>query len=395
MGYHKATGNSVVEDPKISQIYDLLINGMPKKEVANRCSVPLDLVYTVSKRYKTNQVKCRMEDTKSEEVHEMEVVQKRKRSNKKLSDDVVLQIWELYSNGTPLPKITEMVDASYSSVRKYALEYKASYEEENADAEKSEPEEQKQPELNLVAVNKNMEQDNTPVLRKIRCDAYLICGLVDGRHDMPTNKYIFDSVSKSNMFNYEFQEEKCRNFITENIPFVNGVAAKSLVVYVTGLQCVLAALIKVTAEMKVNLVLNHFNSDNGGYVSQVIWNKFNLETPEGYKFVKRFRESPDHNLFSYDAPLNELLTLNEFYVISKYEKVKRNGNIVSCDRVFVKDFSNLWNIYPTFVSQINSDKNRSLAVNIYLVKKSEKNGKYLFDDKICQAYNKKYRAEFS
>lgn len=33
MGYHKATGNSVVEDPKISQIYDLLINGIPKKEV--------------------------------------------------------------------------------------------------------------------------------------------------------------------------------------------------------------------------------------------------------------------------------------------------------------------------------------------------------------------------
>ena len=391
MGYHKATGNSVVEDPKISQIYDLLINGIPKKEVANKCSVPLDLVYTVSKRYKTNQVKYRMEETKSEEVQEMEVVEveKRKRSNKKLSDDVVLQIWELYSNGTSLPRISEIVGASYSSVRKYVLEYKASYENENV--EESEPEQQ--PELNLVTVNKNMEQDNTPVLRKIRCDAYLICGLVDGRHDMPTKKYIFDSVSKSDMFNYEFQEEKCRNFITENIPFVNGVAAKSLVVYVTGLQCVLAALIKVTAELKVNLVLNHFNSDNGGYVSQVIWNKFNLETPEGYKFVKRFQESPKHNLFSYDASLNELLKLNEFYVISKYEK--RKTNIVSCDRVFVKDFNNLWNIYPTFVSQINSDTNRSLSVNIYLVKKSDKNGKYLFDDKICQAYNKKYRLEFS
>lgn len=80
-------------------------------------------------------------------------------------------------------------------------------------------------------------------------------------------------------------------------------------------------------------------------------------------------------------------------MISKYEKSK--GNIVSCDRVFVKDFNNLWNIYPTFVSQINSDTNRSLAVNIYLVKKSDKNGKYLFDDKICQAYNKKYRIEFN
>lgn len=388
MGYHKATGNSVVEDPKISQIYDLLINGMPKKEVANKCSVPLDLVYTVSKRYKTNQVKCRMEETKSEEVQEMEVVQKRKRSNKKLSDDVVLQIWELYSNGTPLPKITEMVDASYSSVRKYVLEYEASYEKENAE----EPE-QKQPELNLVTVNKNMEQDNTPVLRKIRCDAYLICGLVDGRHDMPTNKYIFDSVSKSNMFDYEFQEKKCRNFIAENIPFVNGVAAKSLVVYVTGLQCVLAALIKVTAELKVNLVLNHFNSDNGGYVSQVIWNKFNLETPEGYKFVKRFRESPEHNLFTYDTSLDELLKLREFYVISKYE-VRGKGNVVSCDRVFVKDFNNLWGIYPTFVSQINANNNKCLAVNIFSVKKFN-DGKYLFDDKICQAYNKKYRSEIN
>lgn len=394
MGYHKATGNSVVEDPKISQIYDLLINGMSKKEVANKCSVPLDLVYTVSKRYKPNQVKVYgMEETKSESEAQkgMEVVEKRSRSTKKLSDDVIIQIWELYSNGTPLSRISEIVNVSYSSVRRYVLEYKASYEKEST--EESEPE-QKQPELNLATVNKNMDQDNTPVLRKIRCDAYLICGLVDGRHDMPTNKYIFDSVSKSNMFNYEFQEEKCRNFITENIPFINGVAAKSLVVYVTGLQCVLAALIKVTAELKVNLVLNHFNSDNGGYVSQVIWNKFNLETPEGYKFVKRFRESPNHNLFSYDTSLNELLTLNEFYVISKYE-TKSRGNVVSCDRVFVKDFNNLWNIYPTFVSQINSDNNRSLAVNIYLVKKSDKNGKYLFDDKICQAYNKKYRIEFS
>ena len=216
MGYHKATGNSVVEDPKISQIYDLLINGIPKKEVANKCSVPLDLVYTVSKRYKTNQVKYRMEETKSEEVQEMEVVEvekRKKRSNKKLSDDVILQIWELYSNGTSLPRISEIVGASYSSVRKYALEYKASYENENVEEPETEPEQQ--PELNLVAVNKNIEQDNTPILRKIRCDAYLICGLVDGRHDMPTKKYIFDSVSKSDMFNYKFQEEKCRNFITE------------------------------------------------------------------------------------------------------------------------------------------------------------------------------------
>ena len=392
MGYHKATGNSVVEDPKISQIYDLLINGIPKKEVANKCSVPLDLVYTVSKRYKTNQVKCRMEETKSEEVQEMEVVEEKRsksRNNKKLSDDVVLQIWELYSNGTSLPRISEIVGASYSSVRKYVLEYKASYE--NEDVEESEPEQQ--PELNLIAVNKNIEQDNTPVLRKIRCDAYLICGLVDGRHDMPTNKYIFDSVSTSDMFNYEFQEEKCRNFITKNIPFVNGVAAKSLVVYVTGLQCVLAALIKVTAELKVNLVLNHFNSDNGDYVSQIIWNKFNLETPEGYKFVKRFRESPEHNLFTYDTSLDELLKLNDFYVISKYE-VRGKGNVVSCDRVFVKDFNNLWGIYPTFVSQINANNNKCLAVNIFSVKKFN-DGKYLFDDKICQAYNKKYRSEIN
>ena len=324
----------------------------------------------------------------------MEVVEEKRsksRNNKKLSDDVVLQIWELYSNGTSLPRISEIVGASYSSVRKYVLEYKASYENENV--EEPEPEPEQQPELNLVAVNKNIEQDNTPVLRKIRCDAYLICGLVDGRHDMPTNKYIFDSVSRTNMFDYEFQEEKCRNFITKNIPFVNGVAAKSLVVYVTGLQCVLAALIKVTAELKVNLVLNHFNSDNGGYVSQVIWNKFNLETPEGYKFVKRFREGPDHNLFSYDASLDELLKLNDFYVISKYE-VRGKGNVISCDRVFVKDFNNLWSIYPTFVSQINADNGKCLAVNIFSVKKSN-DGKYLFDDKICQAYNKKYRSEIN
>ena len=145
MGYHKATGNSVVEDPKISQIYDLLINGIPKKEVANKCSVPLDLVYTVSKRYKTNQVKCRMEETKSEEVQEMEVVEEKRsksRNNKKLSDDVVLQIWELYSNGTSLPRISEIVGASYSSVRKYVLEYKASYENENVEEPEPEPEQQ-------------------------------------------------------------------------------------------------------------------------------------------------------------------------------------------------------------------------------------------------------------
>lgn len=394
MGYHKATGNSITEDPKISQIYDLLISGMSKKEIANRCSAPLDLVYTISKRYKTSQIKVNeTEEVEREEKDEMEVIEKR--NTKKLSDDTILQIWELYSNGTPLPRISEITGVSYSSVRKYVLEYKASYEEdsERDDTEKQLPESVKE-DLLLVSVGgKKIEPDNTPVLRKIRCDAYLICGLVDGRHDMPTNKYIFDSVSKSNMFDYEFQEKKCKEFILENIPFVNRVAAKSLVVYVTGLQCVLAALIKVTAELKVNLVLNHFNSDNGGYVSQVIWNKFNLETPEGYKFVKRFRESPEHNLFTYDTSLDELLKLNDFYVISKYE-VRGKGNVVSCDRVFVKDFNNLWSIYPTFVSQINANNNKCLAVNIFSVKKFN-DGKYLFDDKICQAYNKKYRSEIN
>ncbi len=104
-------------------------------------------------------------------------------------------------------------------------------------------------------------------------------GLCAGRHDLPVDGYIFKEVE--NVFDFAEIERTIWSFLCINdcvklAPTISGdgylwVATKSLIVYVTGLTTLTAAVIKMCAEHNVPLTLMHFDRASGDYIPQKIF----------------------------------------------------------------------------------------------------------------------------
>ena len=110
-------------------------------------------------------------------------------------------------------------------------------------------------------------------------------GLVRGRHELPTDTYIFDEVA--DIFDVDAMYETASAFILKNI----GVTKKAgrainaasytddevyrgdreLVVYVTGLSSAMAAVISACAAWGVQLTLMHYDRDTCDYRPQPIF----------------------------------------------------------------------------------------------------------------------------
>lgn len=109
-------------------------------------------------------------------------------------------------------------------------------------------------------------------------------GLIKGRHDMPVSEFILDEVK--DVFDFKSIADKIDNWIKFHISFstyfggpANQVdytdiqllqSNQRLVVYVTGLTCVTAELIRICLYRGVHLTLMHYDRESGEYKPQVI-----------------------------------------------------------------------------------------------------------------------------
>ena len=115
---------------------------------------------------------------------------------------------------------------------------------------------------------------------KIGCGESVICGLVSERHDMPANVnlYIFERyLNPMVQFDFEGQYNVARDFIMEHV-YQDSKPIKDLLVYCTGIQSALAAVIKAAFDLRVNLILAHYDSQYDKYRYQLMWGEF-TETP--------------------------------------------------------------------------------------------------------------------
>ncbi len=110
-------------------------------------------------------------------------------------------------------------------------------------------------------------------------------GLVRGRHELPTDTYIFGEIE--DVFDFDGMYETAAAFIQQNIGVTKkaGRAINSasytddevyrgdreLVVYVTGLTAALAAVIAACAAWGVPLTLMHHDRETGDYRPQTIF----------------------------------------------------------------------------------------------------------------------------
>ena len=111
-------------------------------------------------------------------------------------------------------------------------------------------------------------------------------GLIKDRHEMPVDKYIFES-DIQNVHDYEKISAKILEFLEDEVSIgvYTGQALnsydytdiqclggnKNLEVYVTGLTPVTAELIKLCALNGISLTLFNFNSATGKYERQPIF----------------------------------------------------------------------------------------------------------------------------
>ena len=114
----------------------------------------------------------------------------------------------------------------------------------------------------------------------------IIVGLIKGRHEMPVEGYIFENPI-TDMFDYNIIQKHIYDWISTNVGIskVTGIGInaygssddyvdrgdKHLIVYVTGLTCVTAELIRCCAYNGVGLTLMNFDSSTGEYKSQKIF----------------------------------------------------------------------------------------------------------------------------
>lgn len=109
----------------------------------------------------------------------------------------------------------------------------------------------------FVNIHDNGYWDCEPV--KVDADVY---GLVSGRHAMPVEEYIFTEIE--DMFSFFDLEVKALSSIKKT--------SDLLVLYVTGLTVATVSVLNVAKKLGyIDVVLKHYNRDNGLYESQWVY----------------------------------------------------------------------------------------------------------------------------
>jgi len=109
----------------------------------------------------------------------------------------------------------------------------------------------------FVNIHDNGYWDCEPV--KVDADVY---GLVSGRHAMPVEEYIFTEIE--DMFSFFDLEVKALSSIEKT--------SDLLVLYVTGLTVATVSVLNVAKKLGYKeVVLKHYNRDNGLYESQWVY----------------------------------------------------------------------------------------------------------------------------
>lgn len=91
----------------------------------------------------------------------------------------------------------------------------------------------------------------------------LILGLVEGRHPLPVESYVFGEIQ--NVLDFDALNKG----VEEKLANVNGDKER-LTVYVTGLTAATASIISYCASKGIELTLMHFDRESGNYLPQVV-----------------------------------------------------------------------------------------------------------------------------
>lgn len=345
-------------DPISKKIYDGLCNGENKKVLSNKYKVPMTAIIALQKRFKTgtianSQIPEMEQETERDDKSKViqigndsdstkDSVETKSRKKRKTvhKEDIDLVI-EFVKDGYTSKQIAELTNLSLATISRIRTNNRSECRPSGANTEQI-----------VTTEDHETHSDIVPIGTSIRV------GLVADRHNMPVNDFIFKtSLPKSIMFDYDKIEDICREYIDEMVDFVNGEAQQKLVVYVTGIQCVLSSLIKVTNEKKVNLTLRHYDSDTNTYHTHVIWDQFGGSTPaEIDELLVNSKSS-----YTYKCNIKELIENKT--CIKVVEVHYCNDTVVYQDAYLVKNTDDMFMLVSDMMKK--SDKDVSIYAKGY------------------------------
>lgn len=213
-------------------------------------------------------------------------------------------------------------------------------------------------------------------------DKVFKCCLIKNREDhwVPIDDLpgIFNRIIPDRYINdYAEQLVICKNFIINNCSDRHGRIVKNVYCYMTGIQCLLASLIKACLELKVNLTLAHFNPNKKKYQDQVIFDNFGESLNDGKKY-----ESLDHiaipsNTYLYKYQIDDLNNLDVMYSVV-FESSNKKESII-CGSI--EDSFTIFNFIVK--GMLTSSVKSSLCIN-----ENEKiNGRYEYKRTVFKSSN--------
>lgn len=240
-------------------------------------------------------------------------------------------------------------------------------------------------ETSLVEREKNVIENS--VIETILSTSYEItqitekavkAGLCSDRHEMGVEKFIYNILNGDEMFNYSMLYNKAMAFIADNCP------DKILHLYVTGIQCALAAVIKACHDSECTLSLFHYNAATSTYMRQDMWkftNEYVDELTASYSDL--LRRGPVYT-FNVDN-----ISAEEFYTISISELKNGSDNFVNQSFVICASMEDAFKLYADYVKYIQSNDGLLVKKCCFLTKCKVEKGKFIWEANISKSYNYK------
>ena len=375
----------IIEDLKV-------INGKNAiKQIANKYKLDPAVVRSISKSRSIGQIKStkqNVENVVSKEETEVVKSEPKKGKGRRLTDDEKIRILELRESGMSSKEISETVGVSYPTVRRVCLAFgvdeskpRSSKKEDKQLKTESESSSEN---INLSEVGKLLGLDKIGNLKEVKSSSDVECGLIADRHDMPVNKYVFNTFDDDLMFDYKRQEEIAKRFILQNIEFSEiGEPKQQIILYASGLQCAMATVIKMCYKLGVNLKIKHYNLSTKAYDIQTIYNHFSCNTENN--IYAKFLNLKRSNLYLYNCDENNITDNCELYTITLSEFNNDKQFVGNVDTIVFDKYDEMWSVYAKLISMILSHKEKYLGVfinNSYI-----KNGEFVWGPSISKGYN--------
>lgn len=183
---------------------------------------------------------------------------------------------------------------------------------------------------------------------------YIKIGMVADRHNIPVDRYFFQSVPQDLMFNYQRQIEIATAVIKRNIKFdEHGNPDAGIFLYVTGLTCVLGSIIAACNSLGVDLTCMHFKFATMDYQPQIISRMYgdNICPPQ----LNRLKYD---KIYTYGCSIDELLKCDHGYEIIEIQvSDSEDGIQINKTITFFTDESNAWMMYICMTKHCQDNTN--------------------------------------